>query len=373
MEFEFDKEMDALLRKAAKGGQAAAPALDSHLDADEISMFAENAMPDTSKPRVIKHLADCSRCRTILSNVIVLNREAGIEPIAETVAEAAAEPQPKTSWIAALLSTKALAFGFGALALLFVGFLGIGFLSNLNSGETQMAKADKTNTAEREVQPAAGLSESNSNNKADSNTNADSPDNDASNDLTAGDSNTGVLAPNSNAVTGKDTALRNQPADDEFTGSRKDLGRLRSNESKVVSESREESMADMAEVDAAPPPAPVSAPPAVQPEPSGSVLTTRGATVSKAKKEVPAAEKQDKNSDADGSGRSVSDARQVNGKNFTRKNGVWYDAAYKNQATTKLRRGTPAFTALYSGVRDIVNHLDGTVIVVWKSKAYRIQ
>jgi hypothetical protein len=78
MEFEFDKEMDALLRKAAKSGLAETAA-DSHLDADEISMFAENAMPDAARSQAISHMADCGRCRTILSNVAVLN--AGAENI----------------------------------------------------------------------------------------------------------------------------------------------------------------------------------------------------------------------------------------------------------------------------------------------------
>ncbi len=373
MEFEFDKEMDALLRKAAKGGQATAAALESHLDADEISMFAENAMPDTSKPRVIKHLADCNRCRTTLSNVVILNREAGIEPIVESVTEPEVDSRPAVSWISTLLSTKALAFGFGAIALLFIGFLGIGLFSNLNSGETQMAKAEDTKVAAPIAESEADLKSSNTNVSANSDANADLLEGDTNSDTGGEIATDGVLAPNSNVISGKDTAIRNQPADaDEFTGSRKDLGRLRANEDKPVGASREETLADMEDRSASPPP-PARLPEATTAEPSASVLTTRGATVSKSKKESPATEAQEKKSNDDGAGRSVSNARQINGRNFTRRNGVWYDEAYKNQPTIKIRRGTPTFSALDSGVRDIANHLDGTVIVLWKSKAYRIQ
>ena len=96
MEFEFDKEMDALLRKAAKSGLANAGAVDSHLDADEISMFAENAMLDAARSQAISHMADCGRCRTILSNVAVLNAEAendtAVTPDVLITTETAAKP-----------------------------------------------------------------------------------------------------------------------------------------------------------------------------------------------------------------------------------------------------------------------------------------
>ena len=46
MELEFDKEIDALLRKAKRGLPAVTgAAVDRHLDADELAAFAENALP----------------------------------------------------------------------------------------------------------------------------------------------------------------------------------------------------------------------------------------------------------------------------------------------------------------------------------------
>src|SRR5262245_27934439 len=79
MELEFDKEIDAILRKSARGSTAAS--LNSaHLEPDEIAAFAENALPANARAFYIKHLADCDRCRTVLSQTISLMPEA--EPAA---------------------------------------------------------------------------------------------------------------------------------------------------------------------------------------------------------------------------------------------------------------------------------------------------
>jgi hypothetical protein len=65
--------------------------------------------------------------------------------------------------------------------------------------------------------------------------------------------------------------------------------------------------------------------------------------------------------------------RQVGGKTFNRSGGVWYDSGYSQQRTTDVRRGTEEYRKLDSGLRSIADNLGGTVIVMWKEKAYRIQ
>lgn len=65
--------------------------------------------------------------------------------------------------------------------------------------------------------------------------------------------------------------------------------------------------------------------------------------------------------------------RSVGGKTFNNRSGAWYDSAYKNQATQNYRRGTVEYKKLDGGLRNIADTLGGTVVVVWKSKAYRIQ
>jgi len=63
----------------------------------------------------------------------------------------------------------------------------------------------------------------------------------------------------------------------------------------------------------------------------------------------------------------------VGGKTFKRSNNVWYDSAYRGQNTTNVTRGTNEYKKLDAGLRGIAENLGGTVVVVWKEKAYRIQ
>ncbi|NNE66326.1 MAG: hypothetical protein HKN33_07145 [Pyrinomonadaceae bacterium] len=386
MEREFDKEIDALLRKAAKSGAAAASVLDSHLDADEISMFAENALPDSARPRVISHMADCDRCRTILSNVVTLNAEdESTAKVVAPVSSPAAVETETSSWLSRLFTTKNLAFGFGAIALVFAGFLGFAVVQNMNSTGADLAKAEPN-----EIQAPAAKSASNtaaSSNLAeteDAKDTADEPEGD-SKDNAAGDADFAQpVSPDVGAVTGKDVALpRNTPVSDGVSG-RRDVARSvsRPDDKKpaVVTDSTEE-FADRSVADAEQPPKPVIA----ASEPTRPAITTRSG-VSKPKA-APVQEERmaKKKREEDDVGRAAtgnktaakedksSRGRKISGKTFTRRNGVWYDSAYRNQPTKNIKRGTTEFEALDAGVRSIANQLSGTVVVVWKSKALKIQ
>jgi hypothetical protein len=72
-------------------------------------------------------------------------------------------------------------------------------------------------------------------------------------------------------------------------------------------------------------------------------------------------------------GSAASGHREVNGKSFSRVGSVWYDAAYQGQQTKDVRRGTNEYKKLDSGLRSIADTLGGTVVVVWRDGAYRIQ
>lgn len=63
----------------------------------------------------------------------------------------------------------------------------------------------------------------------------------------------------------------------------------------------------------------------------------------------------------------------VGGKTFNRSNNTWVDAAYKGQATTNITRGTSEYKKLDADLRRIAENLGGTVIIVRKDKAYRIE
>ena len=68
----------------------------------------------------------------------------------------------------------------------------------------------------------------------------------------------------------------------------------------------------------------------------------------------------------------MSVTRRVGGKTFANRNGAWYDTAYSGQPPTMVRRGSDTFKKLDGGLKSIANELYGTVVVVWKGKAYRI-
>ena len=69
----------------------------------------------------------------------------------------------------------------------------------------------------------------------------------------------------------------------------------------------------------------------------------------------------------------IAETTNVGGKTFKRANNSWIDSAYRGQATTNVSRGTKEYKKLDSGLRGIAENLGGTVIIVWKEKAYRIQ
>jgi hypothetical protein len=74
--------------------------------------------------------------------------------------------------------------------------------------------------------------------------------------------------------------------------------------------------------------------------------------------------------------KSSSDAettRQVSGKTFRKVGGTWFDSEYGTQKQISVRRGTNDYRKLDSGLRSIADQFSGTVVVLWKSKAYRIQ
>jgi hypothetical protein len=75
----------------------------------------------------------------------------------------------------------------------------------------------------------------------------------------------------------------------------------------------------------------------------------------------------------DGQAGRAREQRSYGGRTFENRNGVWTDTAYRGQATTNVRRGSEDYKKLDSGLRSIADQLSGTIIVVWKEKAYRIQ
>lgn len=376
MEFEFDKEIDALLRQTAKGETAFAAnnpqsAIgNSHLDADAISAFAENALPEKTRQSYVVHFADCERCRKILSNVILSNTETEVASEKETTKVAVvAAPTP---WYRKLFAYPNLAYTMGALILAFSGLIAFVVLQN-DSRDAEVSQISERQPSGKGMSsdgdataPELSLSNSSSMSSA-SNTNTaaltpsesvktNAATTNAATITAARNTNTSVVA-NKPIVSAnevpkdeprrEDDATQNKPAQPENSFSIDGA-------SGAKQERAKEDKKDMETTDAA-----KLAPKAQSPSPTAtgrsSVMNDAPSAVAKKK------------------AKSDAGTTSVGGKTFRRANGVWTDSAYKGQATTNVTRGTNEYKKLDSGLRSIADNLGGTVVIVWKEKAYRIQ
>lgn len=361
MEYNFDKEMDALLRQAARSGRVTSTAdFDAHLDADEISMFAENAMPEKAKMRATKHLAECNNCRSVLSNLILLNEETEVEAVSSVIEEKAAV----VPWYKKLFIFPNIAYAMGALGLVFSGF--VGFLIYQTTNQTasfDMAKSEPAMTENKSASgPNAGevapeLNESSSNTMS-ANTNSAS---DTSLDNTSGvaqtvNTNAAAPLPSSTPQFSLDGASGNERNRKENKPT--DLAESEADERKNRTA---DSAGETSRADDSPMP---QATPAPASPPSPSISATRSAPKKKA---------DNKDEESTKLASEAETSRRVGGKTFNRVNGGWTDTNYRQQPTTTVKRGTSDYLKLDKNIRVIAESLEGTVIIVSKNKAYRIQ
>lgn len=401
MELEFDKEIDSLLRKSGEadrgvlGGDGPVEKPKVHLDADQLAAFAENAVPEKSRPFYMSHLADCDSCRRVLSGLITLNAEA--EPIEDRVVApgivTTSTPEP---WYRRLLLPN-LAYVMGGLVLVFGGLIAFTVFQSSNN-ELSMSQT-ATNVAPAARGPMFESAQSVTDEMANSNASVV-----ASNKPLQMSANTVANAANASGPTGM-PALADSEVDDVRKESKPGDGLLGG--------------VDAAKTASAPAEAPAAAPPpVVQPKPASKGESTdlvaaaeskakddsdrdrTGADKKLAEREVTELSKESRQvqdnvsrSQAGGvrkpvPGPSRNDAqnfpnraqtyelyeqRRVSGKTFERRNGVWYDNMYRSQATTNVRRGTDEYRKLDSGLRTIAESLGGVVVAMWEGKAYRIQ
>ncbi|MBS1793074.1 MAG: hypothetical protein JSS81_04425 [Acidobacteria bacterium] len=374
MEFEFDKEMDAILRKAR--GTEAAAFFDAHLDADQISAFAENALPEKARRRSVEHLAECARCRGILSNVVALNAEAEPETASSTVTpkEIAAVPVP---WYRRLFAFPQLAYTMGALVLLFSGFFGYVALQNLSSGSRDVSYSKTpsepaTKSAPAANAPAVSVANKPTENVAAANT---APANSASSPAATPGVSMPPAEPERGPMNKDREAVPTERKSDITTGEGQTSAApapITEEDTKTADKTAEEgNIIRQQNTDEAPKPSSTTTGAVPKPDLSKKEAQTRderfgGDDQPKLKtRSVP-----EKNA---GAQPVPGTTRSVGGKTFNNVGGTWFDSAYTNQKQKTVNRGTDEYRKLDSGLRAIGDELGGTVIVLWKSKAYRIQ
>lgn len=360
MEYNFDKEIDILLRQAARGGGIeSANAAGAHLDADEISMFAENAMPERARARAVKHFAECDDCRMILSNVILLNSEDKTASVVEkeTIAPIVAD----LPWYKRLFAFPQIAVGMGALALFFSGV--VGFLIYQTATENRsldMAQTKAPTSANRaamnantsEIAPDFNAGVSNAMSANDPAANAAANVSPAANTSVAQSSDSDASAsvkPPAPVQQPAATAPSKPEAEMSADGASGAETRLKADQPENRAEDRDEKTAAAEALKAPPPPAPAAKKDQAR---SGEEPSS---TLSRAPSQ-----------------------RQVGGKTFNRVNGVWIDTEYRKMMNTQLsglttvRRGSGAYKKLDRNIRVIAESLEGEVIVVSGNTAYRI-
>ena len=172
----FDREIDSLLRRRARGTAESRPWGDgagdgsqgAHLDADELGAFAEGALPAAARVAAASHLADCERCRGVavgLARVAGAGAEVKQQAVAAT---AAAESERTPAWralLASLFSPRAMRFAVPVLALSLVGVVSYVALRS-NRGASEMTRG---------ARPQQGTLENTASAPAASNTGAADP------------------------------------------------------------------------------------------------------------------------------------------------------------------------------------------------------
>ena len=138
-------------RATATAAQASAHAAAGvHLDADELSAYAENALPASARTRFSAHLADCDSCR---EQVVVLARAAGVADQLEQRAAHAHELTLAVSWrerLAALFTSSTWRYAMPVVALVFVSGIVLLLMTGTRKGPesaNQIASASRPNEA----------------------------------------------------------------------------------------------------------------------------------------------------------------------------------------------------------------------------------
>jgi hypothetical protein len=397
MEFEFDKEIDAILRKTRVTSNASVATSGSgHVDADVIAAFAENVLPPKTKFLYTSHFADCDRCRAMLSQAIAMRSEADQASASSVSDTAVAASVP---WYLRLFRTPNMALATGGLVIVFSALLGLLVLQNRESTNNTTV-SQLSDQEERKAAPSyvaeVPADQANAANRAATSTN--------------------TKVPSVSNTTANSSAPPAQPATSGISPDKAPIGTVGLSpssdrtilvpfNSRQVKElplaARNEKLDELAIGTGAGKPA--AAPP---PEDKPAIVLKDKERDDAAKK-VARAEEDRKVNKVETESNAVSEAvaipmaksapnpsaagprqvqqqqsvtlgrtaarRSVGGKQFELRSGAWYDSAYHGQATTNVRRGTGDYEKLDKGLRSISDNLGGVVVVVWRSKAYRIQ
>ena len=392
-----DKQIDLLISRHARRATTNVAVAD-HLDADELSTFAEGALPPAARARYVSHLANCDQCRKLVAQLAI---NTGV-----TVAAESARAENKRRWwqgFGSLFTPRALRYaGFAAMLLIAAGITFIALrkperpndlVATKNDGEQhpssalQPSAASNNNGATQSpAQPSGSPSTTTTPGvdqfgKRDGDKVADaapmptlakepasSPDADRANTLARDQP---AYAPPPPSETAKPAAVAGAVQTQEEKKAEQSLDKV-ATANRQRSESSKDARDDNLSVVAGA--QPTNAARRVADEklkgPSRNMDYSANRNLNENRAEPmtlgtaapkPAAKEE-------------TQTRSAGGRKFRKQGSAWVDQKFKSSMTLKsIARGSDEFNALDSGLRSIAQQFGGEVIVVWKGKAYLIK
>ena len=415
-----DVQIDVLMRRYARSVGGASSA--EHLDADELSAFAEGSLPPSARARYVSHLADCDGCRQLVSQLAI---SAGALAITEPVTAPAGA---RVSWkqrLAELFAPRTLRYA--AFAMVLIAAVGVIFLVTRRPARNDalVAQNEKADQPASTMQPGSGVADTKAYNDQGSRAEAnragattapaatpttareadDSKVTSTAAPATRPDTPLPAVAPGLSAKGGETVGAEQRPSyappppgETQASGPKvrqqqspdsrqqQTFGGLASGPRKGdASEDKYKVMTKQAPIVAkdgadesnrgAANQAPQVNRSIVREKRSGpSRNMDNVAATNENRIEAPKNNAKKETRDAAASeSEEAPQTRSVGGRKFRRQGASWIDVKFKSSMSLiTVTRGSQQFSSLDSGLRSIASQLSGEVIVVWKSKAYRI-
>lgn len=376
MKRETNNEIDLLLRRLSRRHGVSMPGADSgidvhHLDADELSSYAENALPAVARARYTEHLAECSSCREL---VVQLSSSLGVVAAEQTASVPA--PSGLKKFLANLISPAVFRYAVPALALIVVATIGFVILrSNRNDSFVAELKRPQqqtpepaaseqpsthahgdTVTTQKETQARAAAPQR----RAERSNGNPAPPPNAPPSVTA-DTKTETAPPKTepqvfaSGAPAQPAPTPSETVDEMRIGLQKLKPDANARSNEAANENKRTENKKSQDV-------------------AGRGIGQEGAKALEVRRAprgiatVQSAEAKDRDS---------AETRSVAGRRFRKERGVWVDTAYDPaSATVNLERGSEQFRALAAdepSIKTIADQLDGQIVVVWKGRAYKIR
>jgi Putative zinc-finger len=417
-----DVQMDVLLRRhgaSARDAKNDIPA--QHLDADEMSAFAEGVLSAAARARYVSHLADCDDCRKMVSQLAVAaGAVARVEP-------AGALPTKGSAWrekLAAIFRPPTLRYAAFAVVLVAASGIALVVIKQQRQQEHPLVARNEP-ASERQVSAVKPYEDGAASPAPASNVPAEER----------------AKTPPVTTSTPKLADQEAAKADESLAPLAKPMKQSTEAEEPAAKKEAQPSIAELKPTYAPPPPEETQQRESVTVKPGGPLQsrqqqalggqpatqsrktesdklgdfgraqtgdtasntrakddnkklaqnspTVAGATDEKQKgprRDVDnTAVNRNANESRDGvvrtetagsatkTGPDAGETRSVGGRKFRRQGNGWVDAKFKSSMTLKsIARSSDEFSALDGGLRSIAQQLGGEVIVVWKGKAYQI-